>query len=415
MRDREIFSRDPIKIEKNYMDQPETTQYGFTRILDGVLARQDHVRRDIILLHKNRLRRIRPDSDSHEAVLRLLPKVQWQEKYPPAPNSIQIQVTKACNFACSFCYANAINAGAPGSHMPFDQAKRLIDKIFTWGVPQLQWVGGETFVNKDFPRIVEYAKSLGLVQNIITNGIIPGVRLDKFASTLHAFSTIQISANAVGKDFDALVGRAMYDKFVVAIKAINNLCGTVWLSCVVTPTNAASLGEIVSLAESSGVRGITFGILAKQGRATGDRENYFRCLTVAQDALRRVYDVSTPSIEIDCHFAPTLSWPAKQAGRTDRHGAIEGQTTLYISKDGNVFPFPLLELPTLRLGNAFDEDLAQLWLTNDLLNSLREDCDDPLVCKQCDTDCSFRSRSLRYLWTGDFSGKLPCYRFKFKS
>ncbi len=397
------------------MTPTEPTHFGFTRILDGVLARQDHVRGDIILIYNNRLRRIRRDTDSHDTVLRLLPKVHWQEKYPPAPNNLQIQVTKACNLACSFCYANAINASTPDSHMPFDQAKRLIDMAFAWGVPQLQWVGGETFVNKDFPRMVEYAKGLGLVQSIITNGIIPGMRLDKFASTLRAFSAIQISANAVDKDFDALVGRTVYNKFVLAAKAINDLCGTVWLSCVVTPKNAASLGDIVSLAESTGVRGITFGILAKQGRATDDTASYFRCLTEAQDALRRVYDKSTPSIEIDCHFAPALSWPTKKPGEAARHGANEGHTALFINKDGDVFPFPLLEIPTLRLGNAFDEDIVQLWLTNDLLNSLREGCVDPPVCKACDADCSFRSRSLRYLWTGDFSGKLPCYKFNFTS
>ncbi len=396
------------------MTQPKTPHFGFTRIFEGVLARQDHVRGDIILLYKNRLRRIRRDTESHDDVLRLLPTVRWTEKYPPAPNSIQIQVTKACNFACSFCYANATNASTPASHMSFDQARHLIDVAFEWGVPQLQWVGGEAFVNKDFPKIVEYAKGLGLVQNIITNGMIPGVRLDKFADTLRAFATIQISANAVGDDFDTLVGRSVYDRFVAATQAINDLCGTVWLSCVVTPTNVTNLGDIISLAERTGVRGITFGILAKQGRANADDSaSYFSCLAEAQVALRRVYEKSVPRVEIDCHFSPDLSIPLRNVGESPRHGANEGHTILFINKDGDAFPFPLLETPELRLGNAFDTSLADLWQSNNLLKSLRSGHSDHAVCSECDADCSFRSRSLRYLWTGDFSGKLPCYKFDF--
>lgn len=396
------------------MINTQTPYLGFTRIIDGVLAKKDHIRGDIIFLYNNRLRRIRPNTDSYNDVLRLLPTMQWTEKYPPSPNSIQIQVTKACNLACSFCYANAINSSSPESHMTLNQAKHLIDIAYEWGVPQLQWVGGEAFVNKDFPKIVEYAKNLGLVQNIITNGIIPGIRLEKFTDTLRSFATIQISANAVGDDFNALVGRSVYDRFISAVQAINDLCGTVWLSCVVTQKNASSLGDIVSLAERTGIRGITFGILAKQGRATADESaDYFQCLTEAQRSLRRVYEKSKPSIEIDCHFSPDLSLPQSNFEKKYIHGSDEGHKILFINKDGDVFPFPLLEESKLWLGNAFKNNLADIWKSSNVLKSLRSDHTENTACGECNVDCALRSKSLRYLWTGDFSGKLPCYKFDF--
>jgi MoaA/NifB/PqqE/SkfB family radical SAM enzyme len=297
--------------------------------------------------------------------------------------------------------------------MTFANAKRLIDTAFNWGVPQLQWVGGEAFVNKDFPKIVEYAQSLGLVQNIITNGIIPGVRPKKFMNTLRAFSTIQVSANAVGDSYNIIVGKSVYEKFVQSVKLINDSCGNVWLSCVVTRKNARSLNQIVSLGELVGARGITFGILAKQGRAVANAMNYFECLNWARESLNSVLTSDGPAIEIDCHFDPTMSRLQKAQSVEKRHGGYEGHSILFINKDGDIYPFPLLEMNSLKLGNAFIDDLRQLWFSSELLTSLRAAAD-PLLCEGCDSDCSFRSRSLRYLWTGSFSGKLPCYRFDFK-
>jgi radical SAM protein with 4Fe4S-binding SPASM domain len=386
--------------------------FGFYSLAPGILVQRKPNSNEISLLKDNRLWTIPEGTTCHEHASRILPTYSWSKNFPPAPNSIQIQITKACNFSCSFCYAEASNSVTSDAHMPIKNAKQIIDTAYQWGVPQLQWVGGETFVNKQFPEMVAYAKSLGLVQNIITNAVIPGQNIIKHKETIESFFSIQISVNALGNDFNSIVGRRIFDRFVRSIHAIREYNENLWLSCVVTPLNSHYLDKIVTFSESVGAKGIIFGILAKQGRSVDMDAPYFSCLRDARNSLNRVDDKST--IKINCHFDPNLSRPVQESKKEAPFSADrEGRSVLFINKDGNIFPFPLLEEEKFKIGNVFNNNIRDLWLSSPILAELRKTKNGPELCSTCSYDCAMRSQSMRYLWTGSYSGKIPCFLYNF--
>jgi MoaA/NifB/PqqE/SkfB family radical SAM enzyme len=107
--------------------------------------------------------------------------INWR-KYPDknkmpseaGPISINLDLTSACNFACSFCVdSGIINSGKV---LSFDTIKKTIDILKSKGLLSVILLGGgEPTLHRDFERIVRYIKNKGLQLGIVTNG----TRLEK--------------------------------------------------------------------------------------------------------------------------------------------------------------------------------------------------------------------------------------------
>jgi MoaA/NifB/PqqE/SkfB family radical SAM enzyme len=79
--------------------------------------------------------------------------LHWLDPYPPY---IEVETTTACNLKCLICehtYWKEKNL-----NMSFEQFKSILDQF-----PKLKWIGltgiGESFLNRDFMRILELVKS----------------------------------------------------------------------------------------------------------------------------------------------------------------------------------------------------------------------------------------------------------------
>ena len=388
----------------------------FVEVAAGVRARLEPWNGDVFLIHGNRLRVVHRESESYRLLVQRLGASSWTQPFPEVPQSVQVQVTRACNFACSFCYAGAVNVSKPESHMSLDRARALIDTLVDWGVPIVQWVGGEAFVHKDFPSIVGYAQERGMVQTIITNGIIPGLQADKYRSTLDALSAAQVSVNAIGAAYDRLVGRRIFEKFAVAVRTLVSAVDQVWFSCVLTPDNYRDIPRVVSMAEDCGADGVIFGVLVKKGRAGDTSRSYFDFQRDADDMMRTVQE-RRPTVSIDYHFNSQLSYVHEapvMAHCDPRTRRGEGFSGLFVNLSGDIYPFPTLEVPEFRVGNAFSDNVRELWMSSPVLNTLRGVDRAPHPCNGCPQDCALRSLSSRYLWFGSLEGKIPCARYEYQ-
>lgn len=388
----------------------------FREVISGVRARFDPYTEKIYIIHENRLRIVTDDSPSYKTLYPLLQTGEVRPKFAPVPHNVQVQLTLACNFACSFCYANAVNKSDPSVHMPYARACQLIDILSDWGVPVVQYVGGEVFVHKEFPEIVEYGRRKGLVQTIITNGIIPGLHVERYRETLKSIMVAQVSMNALGDSFNQLVGRPIFDRFQVALANLANAVSQVWVSCVLTPENFQQIPRFIDIAEGAGVAGIIFGYLQKKGRGGNAKEDYFSFQQDADQVMRKALEVKR-TVTVDFHFNADLNHNHVLA--ISDHGTVarpqgEGFNNLFVNKDGDIFPFPTLELPELRLGNAFDDDIRSVWQGHPVLQEMRATASAKHVCNDCERDCALRALSARYLWGGSFLGKIPCSRFGYE-
>jgi radical SAM protein with 4Fe4S-binding SPASM domain len=96
----------------------------------------------------------------------------------PFPLNIYIEPVSDCNLSCSFCIRSRKNWKklAPQvfskKKLGFERFKRIIDEGVSYGLPAI-WVGasGEALLEKDIPKMLQYAHDRGIVDNIlITNG-----------------------------------------------------------------------------------------------------------------------------------------------------------------------------------------------------------------------------------------------------
>ena len=84
------------------------------------------------------------------------------------PTLFQIEPTNLCNLRCPICYT--ISDNRPRDSMTFDEFKRLIDEIGDYTLLLQLWGWGEPFINKDFCRMIRYAKATGMKIITSTNG-----------------------------------------------------------------------------------------------------------------------------------------------------------------------------------------------------------------------------------------------------
>ncbi len=87
----------------------------------------------------------------------------------------ELALTYKCNLACRFCYAGCnctVNPSGSNDELGIEDFKKIIDTIYNEAkVPSISFTGGEpTLRKKVLLACTEYAKSLGMRVNLITNG-----------------------------------------------------------------------------------------------------------------------------------------------------------------------------------------------------------------------------------------------------
>jgi MoaA/NifB/PqqE/SkfB family radical SAM enzyme len=121
-----------------------------------------------------------------------------QNPPPYGPISINLDLTSACNFSCSYCVDSMILN--TGSYLKLEEIKKTINFLHSKGLLSVILVGGgEPTLHKDFGEIVDYLKSKTLEVGIVTNGS----RLDKVqevADLLEKGDWVRISIDAAKQE-----------------------------------------------------------------------------------------------------------------------------------------------------------------------------------------------------------------------
>jgi radical S-adenosyl methionine domain-containing protein 2 len=90
------------------------------------------------------------------------------------PETINIHLTRTCNFGCQYCYAEF--AECASSRIPLDQLQRIAEAISSAArlphgrVRKVNFAGGEPMIYPKLADIIEFCKNLGLVTSLVTNG-----------------------------------------------------------------------------------------------------------------------------------------------------------------------------------------------------------------------------------------------------
>lgn len=100
----------------------------------------------------------------HQLELEVLPPFS---QLPRAPYRMDLAITYRCNCDCAHCY-NARSRDFPGLNL--DEWKRTLDTLWEVGIPHICFTGGEATLHKDLPELISYAKNLGQITGLLSNG-----------------------------------------------------------------------------------------------------------------------------------------------------------------------------------------------------------------------------------------------------
>lgn len=90
------------------------------------------------------------------------------ESRPLAATFLWLDITRACNLACTHCY-NRSGPGGEHGGMQREDWLNVLDQAAVAGVRQVQLIGGEPTMHPDFAELVEHALGVGLQVEVFSN------------------------------------------------------------------------------------------------------------------------------------------------------------------------------------------------------------------------------------------------------
>jgi radical SAM protein with 4Fe4S-binding SPASM domain len=100
--------------------------------------------------------------------------VPFEMNFSQYPVLSEVAVTYRCNLKCRFCYAGCNTMENPvrsSREMTAAEIKKVLRKLFYQAkVPSVSFTGGEPLLVPRLPKLIRYAKKMGMRVNLITNG-----------------------------------------------------------------------------------------------------------------------------------------------------------------------------------------------------------------------------------------------------
>ncbi|MBE0447275.1 MAG: radical SAM protein [Actinobacteria bacterium] len=285
------------------------------------------------------------------------------------PIRAMIELTHRCNLSCSHCYI------APTSSKELTQAeiKTLLKDLSDLGTIFLTLTGGEILVRNDFFDTCWYARELGFVLHIKTNGTLINKGRAKEISRLSPMSLDVSLYGADAKSHDSVTGvKGSFNASIRAVKQLAALEVPVLINTVLMRRTSSSYSEIRDLAESLGVGFQVDPVVVTKSDGS------------AETIACRANDSCLADFMIDMLDDYSKSVPANKAfdEAKEARPCATGSTSVFVSADGIVSPCVLLRL---NCGNVRDSSICDIWHTSEQLSQVRDIRMKHLTaCSQCD-------------------------------
>lgn len=174
----------------------------------------------------------------------LAAKALWQLRIRRRPYVLSHGITARCNLRCRFCeYWKD-----PGKEMSTPEILRMLDDAKSFGIGVYNAWTAEPLMRQDLPEILQYAKGLGLITSLITNGKLLARRVHE----LDDLDYLSVSVDGIDS-YKELRGIDLQDVFR-GIRAAGTAGHEVLMNCVISGKNVDELEDLVCLAEELGAQ-----------------------------------------------------------------------------------------------------------------------------------------------------------------
>jgi radical SAM protein with 4Fe4S-binding SPASM domain len=138
----------------------------------------------------------------------------------PYPFCIEIETTTRCGLKCQMCEHTYWNE--PNRDMTFEQFKMIIDQF-----PKLKWIGmtgiGESFLNRDFMKMLEYVKSKNIYVEFYDNLFYTNEKILKRLIELEIDKLYISIVGATKETYEKIMVNSDFDKVIKNMKTLIKL------------------------------------------------------------------------------------------------------------------------------------------------------------------------------------------------
>lgn len=292
---------------------------------------------------------------------------------------VQIHPTRRCNIACAHCYS--VSGPTAREELPLELLSACLDDAAALGYRQLAVSGGEPLLYRPLPELLAYARELGLLTTITSNGMLLTQR--RWERLGELVDVLAISIDGTPREHDRMRGREGAFRRTVANLAVVRGCGTAFgLIFTLTQHNLDSLEFVVRLAAQEGARSVQVHPLTLDGRAAttlqGSRPDGIELEAALFGAVLLGSELGV-AVHVDALLVEQLlAYRASLVPQRPVTQLIDAAPVLVVDAGGRVIPLTHDVSPELWLGNLAAADLTDLaaaWLADGRADRLAEACE----------------------------------------
>ncbi len=180
----------------------------------------------------------------------LAARALWQIRVKKRPFVLSHGVNARCNMRCSFCEYWKETGEDPGREEIF----KLLEDAKAFGIGVYNAWTTEPLLRKDLPEIMAYAKKLGMITSMVTNGKL----LYKRAHELKDVDFLSVSVDGTksykeirNMDFEDLMKGL---KRAIEVRKQQNKEHPILMNCVLSNKNLDDIEELIMLAKDLGTK-----------------------------------------------------------------------------------------------------------------------------------------------------------------
>jgi AdoMet-dependent heme synthase len=280
----------------------------------------------------------------------------------------------------------------------------------------LHLTGGEPFLRDDLFELIDYARNLGLIIRILTNGtLITSQISDRLKNA--GIKNMQISIDGISDTHDLIRGsKGSFKKAMNSVDLLTNNGIYTNIACTVSKMNLKDVPKLVDLALNHKVKAIRFARFVPLGQ--GNKIQDFalspeetQCLFQYINYKKKELSGKLEILDQDPLFC--LFDSKSEAEQGIRSSLAMGRCSIgfqgvCVLPNGTVYPCRKLPIP---IGNIRDQRFRDIWLNSKILNNIRNVnklegkcgiCDYKYECKGC--------RAVAFALTGNYMGPdLQCW------
>ena len=306
------------------------------------------------------------------------------------------EATIKCNLSCAHCRRLDSNETA-FRDLSTAQAQNLINQLAELGkkqasMPVLVFSGGEPLCRNDLFDLIAYAKGLGIIPALATNGTLIDAGLAERIANSGVVRVAVSLDGATAEVHDKL--RQMEGAFQKAIEGIKHLRDkglSLQINITLTKNNEYQLEEVYELARTLGAAALHIFMLVPVGCGQVLAETDMLSPEQYEQKMLEICGLDSRGdiqVKVTCgpHYeriirqeglhqarAATAKHNVNMPGRSGHggpsRGCLAGLGVMFVNHEGDVFPCGYLPI---KCGNILETPLSEIWQDNKDLARMRD-------------------------------------------